>query len=630
MKLCARITATIAVALSLTPASLLYAADQAVPLDSTGQPGTTVSSAAQSQGKTSTTHTKRNRHSVPKAELFVGYSHFRAVPTLTNDNRMVGLNGGNASIAFNFNRYIGLVGDFGGYDDTALRLTGPGAVPTHVVDSSGTAYTYLFGPRLSLRKNDRITPFAEALFGGVHASAVTISGCTGAACTPLPSQNSFAMTAGVGLDLRVTHHVSIRAIQAEYMMTRFAPLSTGASSMQNDIRLSSGLLFRFGGSARPEPVANQPPVVTCSTESKRIYAGSGETVNVHAHATDPDNDLLSYSWTSDSGRVDGSGSEVSWNSSGTAPGSYKVSLHVEDGRGGAADCSTDVLVEAQANHPPTLSCSVDRASVAVGEPVLITATASDADNDPLTFSWNASGGQIIGTGATVKFDTSGLVTNRYTVTGQANDGRGGTADCSVSVDVDAPTPLEIKLALHSIYFPTAEPTAQDPSGGLLTSQKQTLMELASDFEKYLESKPDAHLILEGHADPRGSVESNQTLSERRVERTKQYLIERGVPAANIETKAFGVQRNLTDAQVTDAVEHSPELTSDERQKILDNRETIILASNRRVDVTLSTTGQRSARQYPFNAADALTLLRQKGPKKGPASGSTRKVQRTAK
>jgi hypothetical protein len=38
--------------------------------------------------------------------------------------------------------------------------------------------------------------------------------------------------------------------------------------------------------------------------------------------------------------------------------------------------------------------------------------------------------------------------------------------------------------------------------------------------------------------------------------------------------------------------------------------TVMLASNRRVDITLSTTGQESIRQYPFNAADSLSLLKQ--------------------
>jgi hypothetical protein len=42
--------------------------------------------------------------------------------------------------------------------------------------------------------------------------------------------------------------------------------------------------------------------------------------------------------------------------------------------------------------------------------------------------------------------------------------------------------------------------------------------------------------------------------------------------------------------------------------MLENMTTILLASNRRVDITLSTTGQQSLRQYPFNVADSLSLL----------------------
>ena len=175
--------------------------------------------------------------------------------------------------------------------------------------------------------------------------------------------------------------------------------------------------------------------------------------------------------------------------------------------------------------------------------------------------------------------------------------------------------LEARLALHSIYFPTAQPRVEKPDGGLLASQEQTLVSLADDFKKYLETKPDAHLTLGGHADPRASVEYNQALSERRVERVKGFLIEHGVPAANIETKAFGEERNLTEAQVKEAVEQNPELTPEQRQRVLTHLQTIVLASNRRVDVTLSTTGQQSVRQYPFNAVDSLTLLQQEATKK---------------
>src|ERR1700684_893513 len=47
----------------------------------------------------------------PRVELFLGYSYVLAVPTLAAGNRLVWLNGGSTSVAFNFNRYLGVVGD---------------------------------------------------------------------------------------------------------------------------------------------------------------------------------------------------------------------------------------------------------------------------------------------------------------------------------------------------------------------------------------------------------------------------------------------------------------------------------------------------------------------------------------
>jgi outer membrane protein OmpA-like peptidoglycan-associated protein len=232
-------------------------------------------------------------------------------------------------------------------------------------------------------------------------------------------------------------------------------------------------------------------------------------------------------------------------------------------------------------------------------------------------------------------DTSGVPSGSITVTAACRDARGLTTQAEALVMVENPpvispevTRLEGRLALHSIYFPTAQPRAEHPNGGLLPSQEQTLVSLASDFQKYRELKPGAHLILGAHADPRGSVEYNQALSERRVERTRNFLVEHGIQAGDIETKAFGEEQNMTDAQVRDAVERNPELTPDQRKRVLDNMTTIILASNRRVDVTLSTTGQQSVRQYPFNAADALTLLKPEGTHKTARSAAHRKAKPT--
>jgi outer membrane protein OmpA-like peptidoglycan-associated protein len=201
-----------------------------------------------------------------------------------------------------------------------------------------------------------------------------------------------------------------------------------------------------------------------------------------------------------------------------------------------------------------------------------------------------------------------------------------TASSLTTVTVQSPPPpplpdfvaIERRLALHSVYFATAKPTLENPEAGLLASQEKTLKALASDFLIYLQNKPDAHLTLEGHADPRGSMEYNQGLSERRVDRVKRFLIDQGVPAANLQTKAFGKQENLTDTQVKQAVERNPELSPEDRQRVLSNMRTIILASNRRADITLTNTGQasqESVREYPFNAADSLTLLQEEGTKK---------------
>jgi outer membrane protein OmpA-like peptidoglycan-associated protein len=150
----------------------------------------------------------------------------------------------------------------------------------------------------------------------------------------------------------------------------------------------------------------------------------------------------------------------------------------------------------------------------------------------------------------------------------------------------------------------------------LPSQQETLTTLATDFKNYLAIKPEGHLTLTGHADKRGSVEYNQALSERRVARVKSFLVEQGVPEASIDTRALGEEQNLTVDQVRDLVEKNPDLTDTERQRVLHRLQVIVLAQNRRVDVSLSNTGQQSVPLYPFNAADAKTLLSVQAPPRG--------------
>jgi outer membrane protein OmpA-like peptidoglycan-associated protein len=591
---------------------------------------TTAQSALGAQSTGGMRTSNESESSYPKVEWFLGYSFWRAMPT-SSSNRMGYLHGGSTSVAYNFNRYLGLVADFGGFDDSKLTLLGPAGSET--VNSAGSVYTYVFGPRLSYRKYERITPFAQALFGGVHASSVRISGCTGSpSCTPLGSDDSFATMLGAGFDLKITRHVSWRVFQGEFLLTHFRdPFSTDENDRgwQKNVRLSTGIVFRFGGNPPPPPAA--PMSAACSADKEFVYAGSGDFVVVSADTRNSDNNSLNYSWSASEGSVDGTGSQARWNSSGRRPGTYIVKVRVENARNGSADCSVSIRVEPRPNRPPVISCSADRAAVTVGETVAINATASDPDNDPLSFSWNSSSGRVEGSGASVRFHTASLSPGPYSITGHVDDGRGGTAECTVNVEVQQPAEvkeLETRLALHSIYFPTARPTVANPDGGLVESQQEVLVSLAKDFNRYLTFKPDAHLILEGHADRRGSVDYNKELTERRVERAKSFLVENGVPAANIETRALGKEENLDAEQVKQLVDQNPDLSDEERQRIDSNLQVIVLANNRRVDISLNTTGQQSVRQYPFNAKDSLTLLSPTGTGGGDHKKSSSKKQAT--
>lgn len=234
-------------------------------------------------------------------------------------------------------------------------------------------------------------------------------------------------------------------------------------------------------------------------------------------------------------------------------------------------------------------------------------------------------GQVAATGnrsidVTPQKTSIGAIDETFTYTLNATNACGTsetrTAKLHVTGSIE-PEPEVVKVVearvttLHSVYFPTARPTVKKPEGGLLDSQQQTLMTLAADFKKYLEQKPSAQLVLTGHADKRGSVRYNQALSERRANKAKQFLIENGIPAANIESRGVGKKENLSADQVRQLVEQQTSLSKAERNKILRNLSTVALAQNRRVDITLSTTGEQSLRQYPFDAADSSILLGKK-------------------
>jgi outer membrane immunogenic protein len=558
---------------------------------------------------------------------------------------------GGGQVGYNFQHHhwlFGVEADFGVMhvsDDIQGSAVYPCCAPTAfaVTQKLSTDWLFTARPRLGFGNNS-VMVYGT---GGVAMTNLNYSELfTDSFATAHESASMSGLktgwVAGGGVEFKVgsSKHWSLKG---EYLLadfgimkttstnlTAFAPpisFPTNVFSHQTDLQqhiFRAGFNYRFGGAPPPPPPpppANQPPVASCSANPSMVIAGSGDIVIVRANASDPDNDPLTYSWSATGGNVAGSGSEVRWNSAGVAPGSYTVTASVNDGHSHAVNCSADITVNPPPNRKPIVSCSASKNSVVSGEPVGIRATASDPDGDPLTYSWSTSAGTITGSGASVRLDTTNAQ-GAATVTATVDDGRGGTASCSTTVDVSPRS-----LSLHSIYFVVAQPTKKHPEKGLLPTQQQTLQTVARDFKSYLSVKPDARLMLEGYCDVRGGDAYNVALSERRTARAKDYLIEQGVPAASLDTKGHGKGDQLTEAQVIDQTNRNPELSAEERARTLrkGNLRIVWLAANRRVDVTLESTGQTSVREFPYNSVDALTLVggREK-PKPAPRKAPVKK------
>jgi hypothetical protein len=333
---------------------------------------------------------------------------------------------------------------------------------------------------------------------------------------------------------------------------------------------------------------------------------------------------LNYVWnpSNGGGKVIGKDATAEIETANAAPGSYTVTAHVTDAKekkNNEVSCSASFLVKPlPPKNPPTISLSANPTSVLSGGTVSLSANCTSPDGVPVSVAnWTASGGTLSAIGGSATVNLTGASPGAIAVSATCTDSRGLKAQASTELDVENPPPMltgpeikvvEARLTLKSIYFPTSMPLDSDPNTGLVDSQQQTLFSLAADFKRYLESKPEARLLLVGHADPRGRAEYDQKLSERRADRVKHFLVEQGVPEGTIDIKAFGARYSLSDATVKNAIENDPQLSPEERQRALRDTQTIVLASDRRVDITLSPTGQSSIRQFPLNAADALTLI----------------------
>jgi outer membrane protein OmpA-like peptidoglycan-associated protein len=536
----------------------------------------------------------------PQWDLFVGYQYLHpgatvplgdpANPTAYEVGDMAP--GLGTALTYNFDPHWGAEADFG-----------------HNWNSSDSETTISGGPRFIWR-TDNGNYFLHALLSYNHLG---VSGLNNGA-------SGIGAILGGGMDLPINKTVAWRIFQLDYVWARHNYADYADPQFPDlrrptleGVRARTGVVFSWGGA---EVVA---PTAACTVQPSEVLVGEPITATVAANNFNPKH-TLSYSWSGNGGQVTGKDTTASIDTTNTAPGSYAITAHVTDAKAknGTASCNATYTIKPlPPKNPPTMSLSASPTNLVTGGSVNLTASCNSPDSVPISVAnWTSTAGTISGTGTSATLSTSGVPAGSVTVNATCTDSRGLSAHASAEITIENPPPppvnkeLEARLALHSVYFPTGMPPVTHPNEGLIISQQKTLITLATDFNKYREAKPDAHLTLAGHADIRGSDAFNQALSERRVARVKSFLVEQGVPESAIETKAYGKERNLTLEEVKASIEQNTELTPQERKRALARINVIKLASNRRVDVTLNAAGQTetSVRQFPFNAADAMTLI----------------------
>jgi outer membrane immunogenic protein len=168
--------------------------------------------------------------SQPHAELALDYSYLRSnAPPGGCD--CFNLNGGSATFAWHFKpRSFALVGDVSvthtsGISSNSYSLT----LSTF---TAGGRYTPRFG-------RSPLKPFGQILVGIAHSSGSLVEGQNS---TTSNAGAAFAANVGGGIDLRASHRISFRLVEADYLVTTF---DNGLNGHQNNLRLSTGVVLHF-------------------------------------------------------------------------------------------------------------------------------------------------------------------------------------------------------------------------------------------------------------------------------------------------------------------------------------------------------------------------------------------------
>ncbi len=171
----------------------------------------------------------------------------------------------------------------------------------------------------------------------------------------------------------------------------------------------------FDPTISPPSPANQPPSV--SMTASPTTGPAPLTVQFAAYATDPDGQVVSYSWNFGDGQTS---SQTTPTHTYQTSGNYTVTLTATDDMGATASYSAIITVLSGSNQPPQINPTASPTTGPAPLTVSFDADASDPDGQIASYSWNFGDGQTSTQAApTHTYQNPGAYTVNLTVTDNA-------------------------------------------------------------------------------------------------------------------------------------------------------------------------------------------------------------------
>jgi hypothetical protein len=424
-----------------------------------------------------------------------------------------------AGVAGYFNRFFGL-------EIEGAYFVNNNAQPGGTSCANGFCqlqYTVEAGPVLRVKKGP-FTPFLHVLGGG--------AGISGPVTEPLFGTAGSTVTAGVGLDLSLHHHIAWRVFQADYLHTplvygsQYEPAGASGAGKVDMVKLSSGIVFGGGAVSLPRPVE-----LGCTATPTSVFPG--DPLNVQSSVVNLANGKkVTYLWSTTGGTITSKDSteDVNIATTGLAPGDYVVKGHLLNASNKKEIASCDAPFTVRRFEPPSITCSANPTSATVGTDIAISTVGVSPQNRGLTYSYTATAGEIKSTGPTAILSTTGLTPGPDTVTCNVVDDLGQSASYKTDVTIIAPVQAAT-VATESLCSVSFERDIRRPAR--VDNEAKACLD---DIALTLRAKSDARLIVVGNFAP---SETDAVAAERALN-VKQYLVQEGnVDSSRIELRVGG-------------------------------------------------------------------------------------------